>query len=141
MNGYCSCTQDTKERYWEQQFCQMEKGHFSPTDRNDQTGQSGLRRWSQIYILVGPNRNGPFHLISNRKFPKFWAEWKAPVIFKFEDRISCFRAKAQLVFHWCLYNKNTIVTYKRNVIKLLLRFWYSKREKKKTIDKHHHKSR
>ena len=99
MNGYCSCTQDTKERYWEQQFCQMEKGHFSPTDRNDQTGQSGLRRWSQIYILVGPNRNGPFHLISNRKFPEFWAEWKAPVIFKFEDRISCFRAKAQLVFH------------------------------------------
>ena len=27
MNGYCSCTQDTKERYWEQQFCQMQKGH------------------------------------------------------------------------------------------------------------------
>ena len=29
MNGYCSCTQDTKERYWEQQFCQMQKGHES----------------------------------------------------------------------------------------------------------------
>ena len=37
---YCSCTQDTKERYWEHQFCQIKKGHFSPTDRNDQTGQS-----------------------------------------------------------------------------------------------------
>ena len=22
-------------------------------------------------------------------------------------KISCFRAKAHLVFHWCLYNKNT----------------------------------
>ena len=22
---YCSCKQDTKERYWEQQFCQMER--------------------------------------------------------------------------------------------------------------------
>ena len=23
--GYCSCKQDTKERYWGQQFCQMER--------------------------------------------------------------------------------------------------------------------
>ena len=23
--GYCSCKQDTKEQYWEQQFCQMER--------------------------------------------------------------------------------------------------------------------
>ena len=27
-------------RIQEQQFCQMEKGHFGPTDQNDQTGQS-----------------------------------------------------------------------------------------------------
>ena len=25
----------------------------------------------------------------------------------FHVKISCFRAKAHLVFHWCLYNKNT----------------------------------
>ena len=27
-------------RIQEQQCCQMEKGHFGPTDQNDQTGQS-----------------------------------------------------------------------------------------------------
>ena len=26
--GYCACKQDTKERYWGQQFCQMERGIF-----------------------------------------------------------------------------------------------------------------
>ena len=40
--GYCSCKQDSKERYWWQQFCQMERDiSVLPTDRNDQTGQSG----------------------------------------------------------------------------------------------------
>ena len=23
-----------------------------------------------------PNRNGPFHLINQPKFPEFWVEWK-----------------------------------------------------------------
>ena len=36
------------------------KGHFSATDRNDRTGQSVSPR----NIPVGPNRNGPFHLVS-----------------------------------------------------------------------------
>ena len=31
-------------------------------------------------IPVGPNRNGPFHFISNRIFPGFWAVWKAPQV-------------------------------------------------------------
>ena len=32
------------------------KGHFGPTDRN-----------------------GPFHLMNQPKFPDFWVEWKAPL--------------------------------------------------------------
>ena len=53
------CKQDTKERLW--------KGTF-PT---------------KVYrvapnISVGPNGNGPFHLISNRHFREFCAKWKAP---------------------------------------------------------------
>jgi len=41
------------------------RGHFGPNDRNDTNGQSGPQ------ISVGPNRNGPFHLISNRNFQDF----------------------------------------------------------------------
>ena len=38
--GFRSCNQDTKERYWGQQFVKW-KGHFLPYDRNDHAGQSG----------------------------------------------------------------------------------------------------
>ena len=55
------------------------KGHFGPTDRNDQTGQSGPPLKLVPNIPVGPNRNGPFHLIYQTKFPAFWVEWKAPI--------------------------------------------------------------
>ena len=49
--GYCSWKQDTKERYWGQQFCPiMERDSFGPTDQTDQTGQIGL-----------PSKRGTFH--------------------------------------------------------------------------------
>ena len=53
------------------------KGHFGPTDRNDQTGHSGPPLKLVPNILVGPNRNGPFHLMNQPKFLDFWVEWKA----------------------------------------------------------------
>ena len=56
------------------------KGHFSPTDRNDQTGHSGPPSKLVPNIPVGPNRNGPFHLMNQPKFPDFWVEWKAPIV-------------------------------------------------------------
>ena len=31
-----------------------------------------------LQIPVGPNRNGPFQLMYQPKFPEFWVEWKAP---------------------------------------------------------------
>ena len=54
------------------------KGHFGPTDRNDQTGHSGPPSKLVPNIPVGPNRNGPFHLMNQPKFPVFWIEWKSP---------------------------------------------------------------
>ena len=59
------------------------KGHFGPTDRNDQTGHSGPPSKLVPNIPVGPNRNGPFHLMNQPKFPDFWVECKAPKIFHF----------------------------------------------------------
>ena len=56
------------------------KGHFGPTDRNDQTGHSGPPSKLVPNIPVGPNRNGPFHLMNQPKFPDFWVEWKAPYV-------------------------------------------------------------
>ena len=44
------------------------KGHFDPTDRNDQIDQSGPS-WKLVpNIPVGTNRNGPFHLMYQPKF-------------------------------------------------------------------------
>ena len=60
--GYCSCKQDTKERYWRQQFCQMER------DISVRPTESGPPLKVVSNILVGPNRNGPFHLMY-QKFP------------------------------------------------------------------------
>ena len=79
---YCSCKQDTKERFWGQQFLSNGKGRFGPTDRNDQTGQRRLHIPSKLVlnIPVGPNRNGPFHLMYQPKFPEFWVELKAPTL-------------------------------------------------------------
>ena len=57
--------------------------HFGPTDRDNRTGQSGPPSKLVTNIPIRPNRNGPFHLIYQPKFPKFWVEWKAP----FEYRI------------------------------------------------------
>ena len=56
------------------------KGHFGPTDRNDQTGHSGPPSKLVPNIPVRPNRNGPFHLMYQPKLPEFWVEWKAPNI-------------------------------------------------------------
>ena len=91
---YCSCKQDTKERYWGQQCCQIEKNiSVRPTDRNNQTGQSWPPSKLVPNIPVGPNRNGPFHLMYQPKFPEFWAEWKAPGVFQLTSskkfRIQC----------------------------------------------------
>ena len=56
------------------------KGHFSPTDRNDRTFQSRPTTFKDVpNILVGPNWNGPFHLISNRSFRNFGLNWKRPL--------------------------------------------------------------
>ena len=54
------------------------KGHFGPTYRNDQTGHCGPPSKLVPNIPVGPNRNGPFHLMNQPKFPEFGVQWKAP---------------------------------------------------------------
>ena len=63
------------------------KGHFGPTDRNDQTGHSGPPSKLVPNIPVGPNRNGPFHLTNQPKFPDFWVGWKAPEIYPADNAI------------------------------------------------------
>lgn len=53
--GYCSCKQETKERYWGQQFGQMERGTSRPTDQDNLTRQSGPTSKVVLSIPVGPN--------------------------------------------------------------------------------------
>ena len=79
--AYCSCCkQDTKERYWGQQFCQME-GTF----RSDRPKRV---EWSKCNTFKGgPKYSGrtepkyrkwfvPFDFYP--KVAEIWAEWKAP---------------------------------------------------------------
>ena len=48
--GYCSCKQDTKERYWGQQFCQMERDiSVRPTEITWPVKVDHLEGWSQIF--------------------------------------------------------------------------------------------
>ena len=49
------------------------KGHFG------WSGQSGPPSKLVPNIPVRPNRNGPFHLMYQPKFPELWVEWKAPL--------------------------------------------------------------
>ena len=54
------------------------KGNFGPPDRNDQTGRSGPTSKLVPNIPVGPNGNGPFHLILPTKMRKAPPDSKGP---------------------------------------------------------------
>ena len=49
--GYCSCKQDTKERYWGQQFCQWKGLNISvrPTEMTRAVKEDHLQSWSRIF--------------------------------------------------------------------------------------------
>ena len=48
--GYCSCKQNSKELYWGQQFCQMERDiSVRPTEMTRPVKVDHLIRWSQIF--------------------------------------------------------------------------------------------
>ena len=74
--GYCSYKQDTKKAILGTTILSNGRGHFGPTDRNDQTGQSWPPSKLVQNIPVGPNRNGPYHLVYQPKFREFWVERK-----------------------------------------------------------------
>ena len=74
----CSCMQVTKEQYWGQQFCQMERDiSVRPTKMTRPVKVDHLQS-SVLNIPVRPNWNGPFHWMNQPKFLEFWVEWKAP---------------------------------------------------------------
>ena len=71
--GYCSCKQEAKERYWTHQFRQMER------DISVRLTEISEPSKAIPNIPVGTNRNGPFHLISNRNFRNFGLNGKRPI--------------------------------------------------------------
>ena len=77
LSGYADPTQAT--------ILSNGKGNFGPTDRNDQTSQRGPPSKLVPNIPVGPNRNRPFHLMYQPKFPEFWVDWKAPYTSGLDD--------------------------------------------------------
>ena len=87
--GYCSCKQDTKERYWGQQFCQMERNiSVQPTEMTRRVKEDHLQSWSRIFrsdqvrsvpfdVGLGLD-HGPFHLMLQPKLPDFEFNGKRP---------------------------------------------------------------
>ena len=57
-------------------------GKWKATFRSDRTKWPDRSQWTPPKLVpnipVGPNRNDPFHLMNQPKFPEFWVEWKAP---------------------------------------------------------------
>ena len=80
--GYRTCKQDTEERYWAQRFSKCGKG----TELADQFAPS-----SKVFpnIPVGPNRNDPFNLISNRNFRNFGLNGKHPTVPYNDMKVTC----------------------------------------------------
>ena len=76
-----SCKKDTKKRYWEQQFCQMERDiSVRPTEITGRVKVDTFKAGPEYSGRTkSPNRNGSFHLMYQTKCPEFWVEWKAPV--------------------------------------------------------------
>ena len=73
---YCSCKQDTKERYWGQQFCQMERDiSVQPTKMTIPVKVDHLQSWWRIFWSAQTEMD---HSIwSNQpKFPEFWVNGK-----------------------------------------------------------------
>ena len=65
-----------KKRYWDNNFVKW-KGTFR-SDLPKWPDRSKLTTFKVPNIPVGPNRNGPFHLMYQPKFQEFWVEQKAP---------------------------------------------------------------
>ena len=71
--GYCSCKQDTRERYWGQQFCQMERDiSVRRIEMTRPIKVDYLLSWSRIF---GSDQTFD---VQTKIFAEFWVEWKAP---------------------------------------------------------------
>ena len=74
--GYYSCKQDTKERYWGQQFCQRERDiSVRPTEMTRPVKVAHLQSWSGIFRL-DQTRNGLLHLMYQPNFRDFGLKHK-----------------------------------------------------------------
>ena len=77
--GYCSCKQDTKERYWGQQFCQMERDiSVRLTEMTRPVKVDHLQSWSRIF------RSDQTEMVcsiccTNHKFGNFGLNGKCPL--------------------------------------------------------------
>ena len=93
---YCSCKQDTKERYWGQQFCQMERDILvQPTKMTRPVKVDHLQSWSGIFRSDQTEKD---HSIwsTNWNFWNFWLNGnKAPQdsslwrILRFNIQLTC----------------------------------------------------
>ena len=77
--SYCSCKKYTKVRYWgdlRETIWSNGKGHFVPTDQNDQTGQSG-----PCTFKFRSDQTEMVHSIgcTNRNFRNFGFDGKCPL--------------------------------------------------------------
>ena len=75
---YCSCKQDTKERQWRQQFCQMERDILvHQTKITGPVKEDHLQSWSRIFRSDQTEMvHSIWCIMYQPKFLELWVEWK-----------------------------------------------------------------
>ena len=102
------------------------KEHFGPTERNDQTGQRGPPSKLVPNIPVRPNRNGPFHLMSQPNYRNFGLNGKRSLFPKRSVKMIDGSEKRNSFFRICMFVKSAVNTSLPNLqlkqSKIRLRF-------------------
>ena len=108
--GYCSCNQDTREQYWEQQFCQMERDiSVLPTEVTRPVKEDHLESWSRMF-RSDQIRTGSSIWCTNRKYRIFGLNGKRlKEILLYSD----FRKKIESCMDVRFFNLNRDFTIRR----------------------------
>ena len=83
--GYCSCKHDTKEQYWGQELCQMERNiSVRPTEMTRPVKEDHLQSWSWIF------RSDQTKMVrsiwcSNGNYQNFGLNGKCPLLTAFQS--------------------------------------------------------
>ena len=84
--SYCSCKQETREQYWDNNFVKR-KGTFQSNWLKwpDQSKRTTFKAGPEYSSRTKPKESVPLILMYQPKFLEFWIEWKKPFLFSIQE--------------------------------------------------------